>query len=109
MDILGEDQYHLFEDSLNTEAPVSIRINEDKSTVAELSHLQIKDQVKWSGTGYYLSERPSFTFDPLFHAGTYYVQEASSMFIEQAIKSYVKDPVVYLDLCAAPGGKTTLA
>ena len=50
---------------------------------------------------------PSFTFDPLFHAGAYYVQEASSTFLEQAIRSHVKTPVRCLDLCAAPAGKST--
>lgn len=107
--ILGDDQFKQFEEGLNTEAPVSIRVNENKTTLEDLSYLNIKDKIKWSDSGYYLSERPSFTFDPLFHAGCYYVQEASSMFIEKAIKTYVKKPVVYLDLCAAPGGKTTLA
>ena len=55
-------------------------------------------------------QRPSFTFDPLFHAGTYYVQEASSMFLEQALKQSVdlSQPLRVLDLCAAPGGKSTL-
>ena len=61
----------------------------------------------WCDTGYYLPERLSFTFDPLFHAGAYYVQEASSMFLEQVIRSHVKTPVRCLDLCAAPGGKST--
>lgn len=109
IDILGEDQFRNFETGLNEEAPVSIRINEKKATINELSYLPVAEKVKWSDTGYYLRERPSFTFDPLFHAGCYYVQEASSMFIEQAIRTYVKTPVTYLDLCAAPGGKTTLA
>lgn len=65
--------------------------------------------IPWAGNGYYLSERPSFTFDPLFHAGTYYVQEASSMFIEQALQQSVdvSKPLRVLDLCAAPGGKST--
>jgi 16S rRNA C967 or C1407 C5-methylase (RsmB/RsmF family)/NOL1/NOP2/fmu family ribosome biogenesis protein len=65
--------------------------------------------VAWSNHGYYLKERPSFTFDPLFHAGCYYVQEASSMFIEQALKQTVdlSQPLKVLDLCAAPGGKST--
>src|SRR5690606_7776577 len=65
--------------------------------------------VPWADKGYYLSERPSFTFDPLFHAGCYYVQEASSMFIEQALKQSVdlSKPLRVLDLCAAPGGKST--
>ena len=67
-------------------------------------------KVPWSSMGYYLAERPSFVFDPLFHAGTYYVQEASSMFLEQAIRQTTDlgRPLRVLDLCAAPGGKSTL-
>ena len=62
----------------------------------------------WCEGAYYLPERPRFTLDPLLHAGAYYVQEASSMFVGQAVKQYVKQPVKCLDLCAAPGGKSTL-
>jgi 16S rRNA C967 or C1407 C5-methylase (RsmB/RsmF family)/NOL1/NOP2/fmu family ribosome biogenesis protein len=67
-------------------------------------------RVPWSSFGYYLDERPSFTFDPLFHAGVYYVQEASSMFLEQALRQTadLSRPLNVLDLCAAPGGKSTL-
>lgn len=66
--------------------------------------------IPWSSWGYYLPQRPSFTFDPLFHAGTYYVQEASSMFLEQALRQTVdlEKPLRVLDCCAAPGGKSTL-
>ncbi|MEO5893377.1 MAG: RNA methyltransferase [Ferruginibacter sp.] len=66
--------------------------------------------VPWSTDGYYLSYRPSFTADPLFHGGAYYVQEASSMFLEQALKQSTDliQPLKVLDLCAAPGGKSTL-
>jgi 16S rRNA C967 or C1407 C5-methylase (RsmB/RsmF family)/NOL1/NOP2/fmu family ribosome biogenesis protein len=65
--------------------------------------------VPWSQYGYYLSQRPSFTFDPLFHAGCYYVQEASGMFLEQAVKQTMdlSKPLRILDLCASPGGKST--
>ncbi|MEC3880688.1 methyltransferase RsmF C-terminal domain-like protein [Parapedobacter sp. 10938] len=68
------------------------------------------DPVPWCDTGYYLAERPVFTLDPLFHAGCYYVQEASSMFVAHAIRTLGldKEPLVALDLCAAPGGKSTL-
>jgi len=68
------------------------------------------ERVPWSSHGYYLERRPSFTFDPLFHAGTYYVQEASSMFLEQALRQTtdLEQPLRVLDLCAAPGGKSTL-
>lgn len=67
-------------------------------------------QVPWCSTGFYLDERPAFTADPLFHAGCYYVQEASSMFLEQVLKHScdLSHPVKVLDLCAAPGGKSTL-
>lgn len=66
--------------------------------------------VPWCNSGYYLNERPSFTFDPLFHAGCYYVQEAGSMFLEFALKNSVdlNETLTVLDLCAAPGGKSTL-
>jgi len=68
-----------------------------------------KSQIPWCSTGFYLNERPSFTFDPSFHAGCYYVQEASSMFLEQVLKQTVDltKPLKILDLCAAPGGKST--
>ncbi len=68
------------------------------------------EKVQWNSQGYYLSERPSFTSDPLFHSGAYYVQEASSMFLEEAIKQTcdLSQPLRVLDLCAAPGGKSTL-
>ncbi|RYG03814.1 MAG: RNA methyltransferase [Chitinophagaceae bacterium] len=67
-------------------------------------------RIPWSGSGYYLPERPFFTFDPRLHAGVYYVQEASSMFLEQAFHQSVdvEAPLRILDLCAAPGGKSTL-
>jgi 16S rRNA C967 or C1407 C5-methylase (RsmB/RsmF family)/NOL1/NOP2/fmu family ribosome biogenesis protein len=66
--------------------------------------------VPWSSLGYYLETRPAFVFDPLFHAGAYYVQEASGMFLEQALRqtSDLTKPLRILDLCAAPGGKSTL-
>ncbi|HEY0677070.1 MAG TPA: RNA methyltransferase [Chitinophagaceae bacterium] len=94
----------------------SVRINPFKISSSELADeitsstpIEIT-QVPWSSFGYYLSERPSFTLDPLLHAGCYYVQEASSMFLEQAIKQSadVSRPLKVLDLCAAPGGKSTL-
>jgi len=83
----------------------SIRINPAKQS--KIPHPTAK--IGWSEYGYYLESRPSFTFDPLFHAGTYYVQEASSMFLEQALKQTVDltKPIKVLDLCSAPGGKST--
>lgn len=103
--LLG-NEYNAFEAALETESPVSIRINPEKNTPVPSEDKNFTP-VPWSNTGYYLPERLSFTFDPLLHAGAYYVQEASSMFLEQAIRQYVKSPVIALDLCAAPGGKST--
>lgn len=87
------------------EQVTSIRINPHKP-----SNIQYPtSKIPWCKSGFYLDERPSFTFDPLFHAGCYYVQEASSMFLEQALKQTVdlSKPIRVLDLCAAPGGKST--
>lgn len=102
---LLKEEYPAFEKAIVAEQSVSIRLNPNK----RVSDLQDAELVPWCKDGYYLHERPTFTFDPLFHAGVYYVQEASSMFLDRVIRQHVKDPVRYLDLCAAPGGKTTLA
>jgi 16S rRNA C967 or C1407 C5-methylase (RsmB/RsmF family)/NOL1/NOP2/fmu family ribosome biogenesis protein len=92
-----------FIDSLQKPSPVSIRLNPHKQTSDNLN------AVPWSKAGQYLTERPKFTLDPTFHAGAYYVQEASSMFIEQALTQAVDltKPLRVLDISAAPGGKST--
>src|ERR1700744_4322207 len=89
----------------NSDSPTSIRLNPFKK-----SAIKSDSRVPWCSEGYYLDTRPSFTFDPLFHAGCYYVQEASSMFIDHILHYINKDTdgVKVLDLCAAPGGKSTL-
>ena len=87
----------------------SVRLNPRKS-ISKSPDLKISEPIPWSSSGYYLSERPIFTLDPLFHAGVYYVQEPSSMFLEQVLLQIVDitRPLKILDLCAAPGGKSTL-
>lgn len=104
--LLGAEQTRQLVEALQTEPPVSIRLNRQKPAALALEGTT---QVPWCADGLYLPQRPSFTFDPLFHAGCYYVQEASSMFLEQVMRRYVKQPVCMLDLCAAPGGKSTHA
>jgi 16S rRNA C967 or C1407 C5-methylase (RsmB/RsmF family)/NOL1/NOP2/fmu family ribosome biogenesis protein len=112
----------------NREAFIQVHEQEEKITSVRINPLKFAAQdmgsigthsfgaatkawqsVAWSDFGYYLPQRPSFTFDPLFHAGCYYVQEASSMFLEQAVLQLasVKEQLKVLDLCAAPGGKST--
>lgn len=89
----------------------SVRLQPQKAPDITSLFPQLEAQrVPWTKGGYYLSARPSFTFDPQFHAGAYYVQEASSMFLEEALRQTIPSgiPLKALDLCAAPGGKSTL-
>jgi 16S rRNA C967 or C1407 C5-methylase (RsmB/RsmF family) len=105
--MLGEEHFERLMAALDEKPPVSIRLNPDKC--AGLTLATEADHVPWCPEGYYLSSRPPFTFDPLLHAGCYYVQEASSMFITHVLRQLTCLPVAMLDLCAAPGGKTTAA
>ena len=113
--LMGDDRFNRYLQSFEEEAPVSIRLNPRKSQGMEVTGGQ---QVPWCRNGYYLPQRPNFTMDPLLHAGCYYVQEASSMFLDEVLRqmhnAYVNHqpsairPHTALDLCAAPGGKSTL-
>lgn len=104
--LMGEARFDQFMDALKLPAPVSIRINPFK-TSSDTAPADMASEVPWCKGGFYLNDRPAFTFDPLIHAGGYYVQEASSMFIDHIVRQFVHQPVTALDLCAAPGGKTT--
>ena len=88
----------------------SVRTNPHKPAAVTGWEQLVKSAVPWCSYGYYLTERPSFTLDPVFHAGAYYVQEASSMSLWHALQQAVGNATgkKVLDLCAAPGGKSTL-
>ncbi len=106
MESLLSDDHAAFFQALSLPSPVSIRINPLKPvSLAEQSR-----PVPWCKGGWYLRERPKFILDPLWHAGCYYVQEPSSMIIDLVIRelNLTKSPLTTLDLCAAPGGKTTI-
>lgn len=92
-------------DALDSKPPVSIRFHPKK----QASELEIVSSVSWCDSAFYLRERPSFTLDPLFHAGSYYPQEAGSMVLSTVLNTLdlPENPRI-LDLCAAPGGKSTL-
>lgn len=91
--------------ALNEEQPIAIRINSAKGN----SVFNGLEEIPWSKNGFYLPERPVFTLDPHFHGGRYYPQEAGSQFIDCIFRQLdLPDEPVILDLCAAPGGKSTL-
>ena len=105
---LGETLWTRFLQAMEEEPPVSIRLNPVKAATFDVATPSAQS-VPWCKDGFYLQGRPPFTFDPLLHAGAYYVQEASSMFLDHVLRQYVASPVLMLDLCAAPGGKSTAA
>ena len=122
--LMGEERFNSYLEAFHEDAPVSIRLNPKKSlewrvlalqaSRAGAESLEFATAVPWCEEGYYLEGRPQFTFDPLFHAGCYYVQEAASMFITHILRALANNyPLsiincqLALDLCAAPGGKST--
>ena len=117
--LMGEERFERYLQSFEEPAPVSIRLNPRKGLEVRGERFEVRGEpVDWCRGGYYLKERPNFTMDPLFHAGCYYVQEAASMFLDEVLRqmhnAYVNQqpssirPLAALDLCAAPGGKSTL-
>ncbi|MFI3304625.1 MAG: rRNA cytosine-C5-methylase [Rikenellaceae bacterium] len=103
---MGESEATKLVAALEGESPTSIRVNPYKMTQRPEGF----DRVPWSRYGFYLAERPYFTYESAFHAGAYYVQEASSQFVGHILASASEDleGAKILDTCAAPGGKTTL-
>jgi len=136
-DSLGPERAQCVLMHLDDEPSISVRANPAKIDVVKLRDYfasKADIPVEWCPYGFYLNEKPSFTLDPLFHAGAYYVQEASSMYVASLLKPYVQiresrpcdrvsvpqscdrvsvprpcdgTPLRVLDLCAAPGGKST--
>ena len=105
--LMGEERFNSYLEAFEEEAPVSIRLNPRTQRGQSPCVLAASD-VPWCEEGYYLEGRPQFTFDPLFHAGCYYVQEAASMFITHVFRELSNlSPLNALDMCAAPGGKST--
>ncbi len=124
---MGDALFERYMRSFDEPVPVSIRTNPAKTgggrrdkgdrgsdSICGRFAVAGGKPVPWCRNGYYLSERPAFTMDPLLHAGCYYVQEAASMFLDEVLRQYLpaiagEDAALNaLDMCAAPGGKTTL-
>jgi 16S rRNA C967 or C1407 C5-methylase (RsmB/RsmF family) len=112
--LMGAERFERYLESFEEPAPVSIRLNPKKKLEVRGKRLEVIDgePVDWCREGYYLKQRPNFTMDPLFHAGCYYVQEAASMFLDEVLRQQMVNGKLSnckcLDLCAAPGGKSTL-
>ena len=104
--LMGDERFERYLHSFEEETPVSIRLNPRKPAGQPIDG----EEVPWCRHAYYLKQRPNFTMDPLFHAGCYYVQEASSMFLDEIVRqlSTFNFQLSTLDMCAAPGGKSTL-
>ncbi|MDE5784188.1 MAG: hypothetical protein K2H97_07735 [Prevotella sp.] len=107
--LMGCERFERYLKAFGEDAPVSIRLNPRK-TGGKGFEVIGGEPVPWCREGYYLPTRPNFTFDPLFHAGCYYVQEAASMFLDEVLRQHFhpSQEGFALDLCAAPGGKSTL-
>ena len=119
---LGSDLAETLFRGLDQPPTTAVRLNPAKTAHLTLNPASVGDPVPWCPGAYYLDGHRAFTFDPLFHAGAYYVQDASSMYLAHLLASYLQPPSSYLlpptssplppllalDLCAAPGGKSTL-
>lgn len=103
-ELLGDDEFETFKSGIDQTPRTSIRLN----TAKPIAIPYPKTPIPWAKEGFFLDERPSFTLDPALHAGAYYVQEASSMIIEHLLYQLDLPKGIYLDLSAAPGGKSTL-
>ncbi len=102
---MGEERFARYLRAFETDPPVSIRLNPKRAE----GLTAVGEPVPWCRHAYYLPQRPNFTYDPLLHAGCYYVQEAASMFLDTVLQQWLPDaPVLAVDFCAAPGGKSLL-
>ena len=104
--LFGVERWQNFLQAFEDEPITSIRYNPWKYCGENIFANAVP--VPWCKHAFWLESRPDFTLDPLFHAGVYYVQEAGSLFLDYVLRQFVQEPVLALDLCAAPGGKSTL-
>ena len=103
---LGAEEAERLFSALDSASPVAVRLNPAKCS--EEGVWSDGEAIAWSKNGCKLKERPSFTLDTAFHAGAYYVQEAASQFIDHVIAQEELQGKRVLDMCSAPGGKTTI-
>lgn len=107
--LFGDELWAKYLASFEEATPVSIRLS-GNTTRNDVEHLPIDREIPWSSKGYYLRERPVFTLDPLLHAGAYYVQEASSQYLDEVLRKATEGLEINYaaDFCASPGGKSLI-
>lgn len=101
------DEYDAFVKSYDQPFHNGLRINVLKTEPGELLDrigIGLK-QVPWNETGFYLENKKQFSKHPYYHGGLYYIQEASAMLPAKLVNAQPGERI--LDMCAAPGGKST--
>ena len=103
--LLG-DEFECYKASLEKEPVRSFRVNTDKISLEDFSKINIfnTEKIPYSPTGFY------FDYDkignhPYHHAGMLYVQEPGAMAPAECLD--LEEDWVVLDMCSAPGGKST--
>lgn len=105
-ELLGADDYSRFLQSLAQKPFSGLRVNTMKTEPGRiLSRFGNLRKIPWTDNGFYISEESRFTRHPYYYAGLYYIQEPSAMTPASLLGTVPGERI--LDLCAAPGGKTT--
>ena len=103
-EMLGAD-YPAYEAALSSKRTRGLRVNRGKTDAESLEKaLKIGGRVPFFENGFFLKDQ-KFGTHPYHHAGLFYLQEPSAMLPVAAIRPYLHGMI--LDLCAAPGGKST--
>ena len=104
--LLSEEDFHLYEDSFQQNAVRAFRVNTEKISVEDFSSIDpfSSEPVPYVETGFYLNY-DKVGNHPFHHAGMIYVQDPGAMATAECLE--IQPDWWILDLCAAPGGKST--
>ncbi len=105
--LIGKEEFHIYEEKLEEENFHGLRVNTSKISVEDflkISPFSLKP-VPWTTNGFYYDKEEKPAKHPYYFAGLYYIQEPSAMTPASFMPVEEGDRV--LDICAAPGGKST--
>lgn len=107
IDLLGENEFEQFLESYDQARTFGLRVNTVKVGKADFLAKSpfALTAVPWASDGFYYEEGERPGKHPYYHAGLYYIQEPSAMAPVELLQ--VRPGERVLDLCAAPGGKST--